>query len=390
LTHIDICWSATVGLSMVDAIYGRDFQSRHLLLALRAGEPYRIARAYALEASHLATAGRAGWQPAKAALERASDLARRIDHPHAIALATLASGMASVQVGQWTRAREQLEKGEVLLRERCRGATWEIDTAHRFTLTCLFYLGEFAELSHRLPILLREAQERGDIYALTSLRTGFHVAAWLAHDDVDAAEHEVTEAMRLWSRSGFHLQHYFELIARCAIDLYTGRPDGALARMREQWRRLKASLLLRVQRVRIEANYVRGNAALAAASASHDPKPLLKEAERTIRDLQREKVGWATALAKALQASLHAVRGETGEAASRFGDAAADFERLDMKPFVIASRRAQGVLLGGKAGEALIAETNEWMAGERVANPDRMAQLLIPMPPRPKEPGRGE
>ena len=38
-----------MALGIVDNIRGADFQGRHLLLALNAGEPYRIARALCME-----------------------------------------------------------------------------------------------------------------------------------------------------------------------------------------------------------------------------------------------------------------------------------------------------------------------------------------------------
>ena len=57
LVRIDTCWAVAAGLGAVDLIRGADFQSRHLLLALRAGEPFRVARAMAFEAAQTARAG---------------------------------------------------------------------------------------------------------------------------------------------------------------------------------------------------------------------------------------------------------------------------------------------------------------------------------------------
>src|SRR6185437_6328872 len=57
LTRIDACWSVSVGLSLVDPIRAKDFQTRYLLLALRAGDPSRVARAMALEVGYSATSG---------------------------------------------------------------------------------------------------------------------------------------------------------------------------------------------------------------------------------------------------------------------------------------------------------------------------------------------
>src|SRR5207237_4069555 len=57
LRRIDTCWSVVTGLALVDNLHALDYNTRHLLLALDAGEPYRIARALAVEAAFLATGG---------------------------------------------------------------------------------------------------------------------------------------------------------------------------------------------------------------------------------------------------------------------------------------------------------------------------------------------
>ena len=51
LVRIDTCWAVAAGLGAVDIIRGADFHCRHLLLALKAGEPYRVARAMSFEAA---------------------------------------------------------------------------------------------------------------------------------------------------------------------------------------------------------------------------------------------------------------------------------------------------------------------------------------------------
>ena len=57
IIRIHTCWSVAQGLGMVDTIRAAEVQMRHLLLALRAGEPYRVSRALAVEAGYHAIAG---------------------------------------------------------------------------------------------------------------------------------------------------------------------------------------------------------------------------------------------------------------------------------------------------------------------------------------------
>ena len=99
LRRIDASWSASAGLSMFDVLNGANFQTRNLLLALRAGEPYRIARGLAWEAAHTSNAGRSAWRRTETLLLAARTLAERLNHPHALGLATMAAGIAEFTDG---------------------------------------------------------------------------------------------------------------------------------------------------------------------------------------------------------------------------------------------------------------------------------------------------
>src|SRR6266481_3001721 len=107
LIRIDICRSATIGLSMIDTIHGAEFQARHTLLALRAGEPFRIAVALTLEAGHTSYAGGAGAERrAERIMHAAESLAGRIAHPYALGLVELVRGVMDTSHGRWRSARD--------------------------------------------------------------------------------------------------------------------------------------------------------------------------------------------------------------------------------------------------------------------------------------------
>ena len=184
LTRIDLCWSAVAGLSVIDPILGADFQTRGLLLALRAGEPFRIARSIAMEAANRATGGiRAASRVAIAAGERPRDLACGSGFPQAPRGSSPWPAASALLLGQWKQARGCFDHGESLLRDHCTGVTWERDTVRNLALWALLHMGKIGELKRRWSLLIKEAQECGDRYAATTLTTFYMATIRLADDD---------------------------------------------------------------------------------------------------------------------------------------------------------------------------------------------------------------
>ena len=166
LERVDVAFAASSGLAMLDVVRAADFGARHLLLALDAGEPIRICRALAVEASGRAAVEARGRSGIERLVWSSESLATRSNDPHAIALAKLAAGLVRVFSGEWRAAQSTLDEAEVIFRERCRGVHWELANAVAWSMNALILCGELKEAARRVPEVLREAQERADRFAL--------------------------------------------------------------------------------------------------------------------------------------------------------------------------------------------------------------------------------
>src|SRR5262249_32516187 len=169
LRRLDICWSTAIGLGVIDVIRAADFQARGLLLALRAGDVFRIARALALEAMHTAAGGGRTRRQTARLLQAADGLARRSAQPYAEGVVQLGLGASAWLEGRYPQALPCLVQAEEIFRNRCTGVAWELDTAQTYRLVTLVSLGAIGELSRLGPAYVREAEQRGDLYAATNL-----------------------------------------------------------------------------------------------------------------------------------------------------------------------------------------------------------------------------
>ena len=147
--------------------------------------------------------------------------------------------------------------GVEVLKEQCRGVTWELDIGRMAALRALEELGEIQEMARRAALLRREAEDNGDLYALvTALLT--EGASRLAADDCPGARDLARRAMNLWTPSGFHLQHFYALRLEAYCDLYERRPLDAWRRLEQAWPGVQRSSLLRHAVLRTDAHLLRG------------------------------------------------------------------------------------------------------------------------------------
>jgi len=378
LLRLDILGSVAGIYGLVDNLRGNDFQARHLHLALETGEPVRIARGLAAETVYSAIPGGSDERRTRKLESITAALADRLGDPHVLALSATTRGMAAFLRGHWTVASELCEEGGRLFRERCTGSIAEARTAEIFALAALGYQGELAAVGRRVPDLLMDAERRGDLYTAGALRGWRSNTVWLVEDDVHGARHQLEEAFRHWPRDRVTVQHYYELLSHAQIDLYTGRGEQALERLKSLWPVLRRHSLLRVQIIRTELLFLRARAELAVAARSGSATDGLARAAADARRIEREGMTWSRPLAGLVRAGVAACRADPDAAAALLAAAGAELAAADMAFHAAVADRCRGALIGGDCGRNLIAASDVVMAAQGVRRPERMTAMLAP------------
>ncbi len=292
LLRIDTCRSIAMGLANVQPMLGMSFATSHLFHALEAGEPYRLSLALALEAAYSAAAGSKSHRRTAGLVAAASALADRVaevkGQPHAQAMALFAAGIAQYFEGNASRALELLLRADTVLRERCTGVAWELDTVLFYSLRVLRQLGNVAQIRLLVPATLKDVMARGDLYAETCLRSAGLWLCELSEDRPAEALAEIETARGKWSQEGFHPLHYVQLVARVDIANYLGEGDRAWATLEAAWPKLERSQMLRFQLVSVDAHNLRARAACAAAALPGQSENGQEEAAGGRRRLARQ------------------------------------------------------------------------------------------------------
>lgn len=379
LERIDVAFAAASGLAMLDVVRAADFGARHLLLALQGGEPTRICRALAIEASGRAAVETGGRDGVEGLVRTSESLATRSNDPHAIALAKLAAGLVRVFSGEWRAAQAALDAAEVIIRERCRGVHWELANAVAWSMNALILCGELKEAARRVPEVLREAQERADRFALMHMVYPAAITAITA-DDPDTAERIAREFPRFGGEftDRFTGGHWGGLISRVSALRYRGRGGLAHREMEIEFTRIKASQFLRVHIMRVCTTFERGLCAIAAAEDGGDRRALLGLAERCAKQLSADRPDYAAPLGQLVSACVFSSRGDPERARAALDLAISGLTRVDMGYLAGCAKARRGALVGGEAGRALLDSSKKQLMAQGIVNVERCLDMSAP------------
>ncbi len=381
LLRIDTTWTAATGLQQANVIVGQYFQAQHLLLALEAGEPHRVARALGVEAMYAATSGSEGAAQVDVLLERVLGLARRLDDPRARAVAELAAGTADLYRGRVAEALPHLVRAEELLRARCSNVAWELSMVRTFLIMVLYYLGDFAGLERTMAEALEDAAERDDLHTTLMIRVAFGPMPALAAGDLPRARAALAECeAQCPSQLETSTYAYVRMLTRARIERYAGCPFAAWKSLEDQWPAVVRSLMLTKQPFRTFLFYDRACTALWVAHRAAAPRraAMLREAKTSAAKLRRQGTRWARTVELSIAAVLAHVEGRRGEALERALACERGLQELGMSVYAAAMAKRRGELQGGEAGAALVADAEARMRAAGIVAVAEMTDMMMP------------
>ena len=185
LARLEVYRALTAGLTLWSPIIATRYHLKYLRLALKLGQPRRLAPALASEAMFVAMAGERAYPRARNLLSQSLAIGARLQDPRIIGGTHALDAMCGWLTGRWDLARDRGKEAERILRENCVGAWWELSVARNALLGGLLWGGQWNEYATRLAEFSEDARTRNDLSSLAMYRMN-HGAVSLARDDVGA------------------------------------------------------------------------------------------------------------------------------------------------------------------------------------------------------------
>jgi len=283
--------------------------------------------------------------------------------------------------GQWAAATDPLERASRRFRDESVGRWHERGTADFWRLMALDFQGAFRELVVAGDRYLRDAEDRGNLYMATDLRTRIVYLTALLRDDPETAQRTLDDALAAWPTEGWSLQHCRWTESSLNVALYRGEIEYARKVVADQWPGFRQSFVRRVRLMRGLLETLEARVCLLEATSSRSPGDRSALAKR-VRAVGRRMDQWndpvLSGWARLLQAGAARVRGDEDEALRGLVLAEECLAASKMAGYVAVARRRRGELLGGDEGRDLITAANAWLEQQGVKNAAAWARMYAP------------
>jgi serine/threonine protein kinase len=380
LLKVDACFTVGMSMAIADPLVAMlDFSTRHTILALRCGEPYRVSLALSTEGATLAYLGL--YRRACSVVAKGEEIARRIDDPFALGMAIFSYGVAEYwAAGNWKAADVRFAEAAEVFTNRCSGASIWLTLAQGLGLINLYYLGRIRELSRKHPILLNDARERRDRSAEFLIgESECHNIVYLAADDTEGAKAKVKPVFVPTGREN-PFYNWHTLAHHVDSGLYSGGLHELGSVLPRLWSAASSCQAFRIPLTRNLSLlvYGRGLVGVGTSVEGEQRLALLRTAKRVARRLKRGSMSFSLPGSQIIRAGVESLAGSTAEASRLAAEASKGFDGADMPLHAAVCRRRHGELIGGGEGRAMVAQADSVMEQEGIKNPGRWANMIAP------------
>jgi hypothetical protein len=350
LDQIDTCFAVVNGLSTQEALLGALFHFRNLRLSLSAGEPYRVARAFAYQCV-IDVAAQRNWKRVDEQLRIARSLAGELADAQLLGFIDLCEASIHWFERRFTVSGE-LHTKVIESLEGVAGAAWDRRTAqihHMWTLVCQ---GRLREFWVRAKGTTERARERGDMQELVEVSSFMSVALVLAGKP-DEARRVLSNALDHWKPGRYLFGDVWAFYGQVRVHLHAREVEQAIALSTNTLAQMKrtflaANLLARhnVQEL-LCRSYLSAAIELAGraeeASAGH-----ARSARKLAAKLRAVGNPVLTGHVAVIEAGLASLAGDRDGMLRAWAEAAAAFEANGMRGKLAAVRARQAAVLGSE------------------------------------------
>jgi hypothetical protein len=368
-----------MALLATDTIFGSYLHALHMLEALRAGEPFRLALSFGFAAIYESMGGTREYDHGQKLASLMVQLAERLNDPYLSAMTELSwVGLAFLTGRVEDGMRHCQSAAAGLEKAGARATAWEFGTFNMALIWFLGWGGRIRDLSEKVPRLLEEGRARGDVYAEVSVLCGTAHLVELAADNPDRAISEMNRALQQWRKTFFDLPHFNAALAVMECHLYAGRSEQARQHILGDWPAIRKSLFTRKSQMqRTHLFYARGRTALAEWLRLPTNKDLCAETEQYAAKLVKLHSPWGDGLSRILRAGLCAGSQQLPQALSLLEQSEDILRKQDLRLLAACVARRRGEL-SGPNGTAQIERADAFMHSEGIVRPDRMTAMFLP------------
>jgi hypothetical protein len=347
------------------------FQARSMRLALSAGDPASLTRAYCLAATIACVTGsERAVKKSQALLTQAETLCRPLGRVRLLRYLYVSRAVCAYLSGQPMRALEPAEEAERLYSEdsRCdeQGEYYHVFTANAVRIGALASLGHFARFLSELDSCLERARSTDNHSMLLHLSLHQTLAEQLRGQPQLSRPRLERQRAQLPERLGvLHVLHMCSVMSAASA---TADFAWAHAQIDELWSRYPSAVVHKSAYLALLAHSEHARMQLNEAVARSDPRlsKLVAEDLHALDACPLTPIARPTA--QLLRARLAGLNGQDEQAKQLLREAAEGLEEVGLRPDAAVARYALGKRMADEEGRQLCALAERQLAEHGVSD----------------------